>query len=100
MNVCVSPFVPAFVLLTRGRSAFSGSLGLVAPRLGAAVIAMVSYTLAIWAFTQGSMGRAAVLRETSVLFAAIMGSVFLKEPFGTRRFLSALLILAGFAIWP
>jgi drug/metabolite transporter (DMT)-like permease len=41
-----------------------------------------------------------VLRETSVLFAAILGSVVLKEPFGARRIFSACLILAGFALWP
>jgi drug/metabolite transporter (DMT)-like permease len=69
-------------------------------RMGAALLAMTSYSIAVWALSRGSIGRVAVLRETSVLFAAILGSVVLKEPFGKRRVLSALLILAGFALWP
>ncbi len=70
------------------------------PRLAAAAVALSSYGIAVWAFSQGSIGRVAVLRETSVLFAAILGAVVLKEPFGTRRILSAIVILLGFAIWP
>lgn len=100
MNVCTAPALPLFVLAIRGREAFRGGLTAVGPRFGAALVAVSSYSIAVWAFSQGSLGRIAVLRETSVLFAAIMGSVLLKEPFGRRRVLSALLILAGFAIWP
>ena len=70
------------------------------PRIAAATLAMASYGIAVWAFSHGSMGRVAVLRETSVLFAAILGSVVLKEPFGRRRILSAIVILLGFALWP
>jgi drug/metabolite transporter (DMT)-like permease len=70
------------------------------PRLGAALVAMTSYSIAVWAFSHGSIGRVAVLRETSVLFAAVLGSVVLKEPFGAKRILSAVVILGGFALWP
>jgi len=100
MNTCAAPFLPAYVIATRrgeiARAGFSG----IGPKIAAAVVAMVSYGIAVWAFSQGSMGRMAVLRETSVLFAAILGSVVLKEPFGARRIFSACLILAGFALWP
>ncbi len=100
MNICTAPFLPAYVLFTRRAAALRMSPGDLAPRLGAALVASVSYGIAIWALAHGSIGRVAVLRETSVLFAAILGSVVLKEPFGGRRFVSALVILAGFALWP
>lgn len=100
MNLCTAPALPLFVLAMRRHAAFHGGLSAMGPRIGAALVAMASYSIAVWAFSQGSLGRIAVLRETSVLFAAIMGSVLLKEPFGRRRVLSAIVILAGFALWP
>ncbi len=100
MNTLAAPFLPAYVLMTRRGEIAKTGLAEIGPRLAAAVVAMASYGIAVWAFSHGSMGRVAVLRETSVLFAAILGSVVLKEPFGTRRILSAALIMAGFALWP
>ena len=100
MNLCAAPFVPLYVLLRRGPSAFTVAGPALRSRLGAATLAFISYGIAIWAFSNGSMGRVAVLRETSVLFAAILGTLVLKEPFGRRRIVSALVILSGFALWP
>ena len=40
------------------------------------------------------VGEAAVLRETSVIFAAAIGWIFLRESVGMRRF--ALMILIAF----
>jgi len=100
MNTCAAPFLPAFVLATRGAEIRRTGLRDIGPKIAAAAVAMASYGIAVWAFSQGHMGRIAVLRETSVLFAAILGAVVLKEPFGARRIFSAGLILAGFALWP
>jgi drug/metabolite transporter (DMT)-like permease len=38
------------------------------------------------------------LRETSVLIAAAIGSLFLKESFGRRRIAAAAVIVAGAAL--
>jgi drug/metabolite transporter (DMT)-like permease len=100
MNTCAAPFLPAYVLATRRAEIARAGFTAIGPKIAAAVVAMASYGIAVWAFSQGSMGRIAVLRETSVLFAAVLGSVVLKEPFGARRIFSACLILAGFALWP
>ena len=100
MNLCAAPFLPLYMLATRGRAAFARGGPLMNQRITAAIVAMASYGIAVWALSQGSMGRIAVLRETSVLFAAVLGSVVLKEPFGGRRIASATLIVVGFALWP
>jgi drug/metabolite transporter (DMT)-like permease len=100
MNICTGVLLPVYILATRRRGGPESGVRSIGPRLLAAAVSATSYGIAVWAFSQGSIGRAAVLRETSVLFAAILGSVLLKEPFGTRRILSALVILAGFALWP
>jgi drug/metabolite transporter (DMT)-like permease len=57
--------------------------------------AFVGYALVVWAMTQTSIGAVAALRESSVVFAALIGVVFLGEPFRHARAAAALLILAG-----
>ena len=44
-----------------------------------------SYSIALWAMTQAPVATVAALREVSVLFAALLGAVFLKESFGLQR---------------
>jgi len=65
--------------------------------LGGALSAL-SYGIALWAMTKAPIGVVAALRETSVLFAILMGAVFLKEPLGVVRVVAALLIVAGIAM--
>ncbi len=54
-----------------------------------------SYGIALWAMTQAPVALVAVLRETSVVFAAALGALFLKEPFTPRRVGATLVVLAG-----
>jgi drug/metabolite transporter (DMT)-like permease len=65
--------------------------------LGGGLSAM-SYGIALWAMTKAPIGVVAALRETSVLFAILLGAVFLKERLGPARVLAALLIVAGIAM--
>ena len=62
---------------------------------GAAVASLGSYGIALWAMTRAPVATVAALRETSVLFAALLGAWFLKEPFTGRRILGVLTIAAG-----
>ena len=57
--------------------------------------AFMCYGLVVWAMTRASIGSVAALRECSVVFAAIIGVVFLGEPFRSARAGAALLILGG-----
>lgn len=56
-----------------------------------------SYGIALWAMTQAPVAVVAALREVSVLFAALLGTWFLKENFGLRRATGTLLIVGGVA---
>ena len=56
-----------------------------------------SYGIALWAMTQAPVATVAALREVSVLFAALLGALLLKEAFGLRRGVGTLLILGGVA---
>jgi phosphonate utilization associated putative membrane protein len=60
-----------------------------------AVASLGSYGIALWAMTRAPVATVAALRETSVLFAALLGSWLLKEVFTLRRALGTAAIVAG-----
>ena len=55
----------------------------------------VSYGAALWAFTLTEAANVTAIRETSVVFGAIFGAVFLKEAFGPRRIAAASVMAVG-----
>lgn len=68
-------------------------------RAGASgMVAIVSYGLILWALTLGTFAHVMALREASVLFAAVMGTLVLREPFGLRRVAAAAAIVAGLIV--
>lgn len=56
---------------------------------------LASYAIALWAMTRAPVALVAALRETSVLFAAVIGALLLREPFGWQRAAGTLVIVAG-----
>ncbi|MSP47872.1 MAG: EamA family transporter [Alphaproteobacteria bacterium] len=59
------------------------------------IIATLGYGIAIWALSLGAMAHVAAIRETSVLFATLMGTFLLGESFGRRRIAAAALVVVG-----
>ena len=57
-----------------------------------------SYGVAIWAMTLAPIAIVAALRETSVLFGAVIAIVVLKEPLRANRVFAAMLIVAGLVL--
>lgn len=64
---------------------------------GAAMM-LGAYTIVVFALTLAPMAQVAALRECSVIFAAILGTMFLHEPFGARRIAAAVVVAGGIAI--
>jgi signal transduction histidine kinase len=62
------------------------------------VLQLGSYGIAIWAMTVAPIGMVAALRETSVLFGALIAIVFLKEPLRASRVAAAVMIVAGLTL--
>lgn len=54
-----------------------------------------AYGISIFAMSQGGLASVSSLRETSVIFAAIMSSLLLKERFRHRRYVSVVLVATG-----
>jgi phosphonate utilization associated putative membrane protein len=60
-----------------------------------AAASLGSYGIALWAMTRAPVAVVAALRETSVLFAAVLGTWLLKEAFTVRRATGTAVIVAG-----
>ena len=59
------------------------------------IVSLLAYTAVIWAASVSPMGPVSAMRETSVVFAALMGWAFLGEPLTKRRLMSAVLVALG-----
>ena len=65
--------------------------------LAGGVLQVAAYWIVVWAMAFAPMAMVSGLRETSVLFAALISTFVLKEGFGVWRFISASLITLGLA---
>jgi drug/metabolite transporter (DMT)-like permease len=54
-----------------------------------------AYGIALWAMTKAPIALVGAMRETSVLFAAVIGVVFLGEPLLKLRVIAGVLVLFG-----
>lgn len=98
LNFVEGPWLLLFALMRRPAAVFAylrrgwwrGAAG--------GAIASLGYGIAIWALSQGPMAHVAALRETSVLFGALMGTLLLGEPFGLRRVAAAAVIVSGLVL--
>ncbi len=86
------------ILGLRGRAAVAAfsrgwRLGLIG-----GLAAFLGYAIVIWAMTRAPIAAVAALRETSVVFATIIGVVALREPFHAQRAIAVLVILAGIVL--
>lgn len=69
-------------------------------KTGAALglISSTNFCIVLWALSFAAMGPVAAVRETSVVFAALIGAIFMGESFGLRRVAAAIVIAAGIVL--
>ncbi len=63
--------------------------------LGGSCCSLGAYSITLWAMTRAPVASVAALRETSVLFATLLGVLLLKERFRLQRALGAGAVVAG-----
>lgn len=83
------------VLALRGRIALRAVSDHLGTALAGGTMQVGLYWIIILALTLAPMAMVSALRETSVLFAAILSTFLLKEGFGVWRFISAAMVTAG-----
>ena len=88
--------VPAWALARRRHVLLSGtSRRVLWSGLLAGGLSVLAYGLVLWAQTRGDLAPIAALRETSVIFGAVIGTVVFHEPFGRWRIAATLLVVVG-----
>ncbi|SHE84268.1 EamA-like transporter family protein [Loktanella atrilutea] len=93
--IAAAVFYVPVILALRGRT--------VVPRAGrvwgiglvAGACSFMAYGIVVWAMTQAPIALVAALRETSILFAVIIGWRVFGEAMGRQKAAAALLIVAG-----
>ena len=88
----------AYALVRRGPGVFAESGGRWRVSLAGGTMQVLSYGVANWAMTLAPIALVAALRETSVLFGALIAIVILKEPLRPTRVVAAVLIAAGLVV--
>jgi drug/metabolite transporter (DMT)-like permease len=66
--------------------------------LAGGTLMLLAYTIVVHAMTLAPMAQISALRESSVIFAAILGVILLKEPFGARRIVASTVVAAGIVL--
>ena len=90
------PFL-AWVAARRGSVAVRYVRASAARGLIGGACSLAAYGIVLWAMTLAPVAAVAALRETSVLFAALMGTLWLKERFGLPRLAGAVSVVLGIA---
>jgi drug/metabolite transporter (DMT)-like permease len=93
----VPPLV-AVALATRGRAALAHARTRWARAAAGGALTVTSYALALWAMTRAPIAAVAALRETSVVFATMLGTWRLGEPLGPARLAAACAVALGIAL--
>lgn len=88
----------AIGVATRGREVPAHVLRHAPRVIAGALCTLGAYAIVLWAMTRAPVGLVAVLRETSVLFAAAIGALFLGERFTRRRLVATGAVLAGLLV--
>ena len=66
--------------------------------VAAGALSVLSFGAALYAFSLMETAKVSALRETAVVFAALMGSAWLGEAFGGRRIAAAVALAAGLVL--
>ena len=87
--------VPMFALVRRRDVLLKQPRRILLAGLAAGALSVLAYGLVLWAQTRGALAPIAALRETSVIFGAIIGMLVFREPFGRTRVAATVLVVAG-----
>lgn len=93
--VLYGAFLPAAFLALRRRLMVDFRAPDTWKAFGGGLVAMVAYGVVVAAFALGPAGPITALRETSVVFAVLIGWMFLGEALSARRIFACLIVAAG-----
>jgi drug/metabolite transporter (DMT)-like permease len=96
--VGIALVLPPYALWRDGRKMIPAMQRYWLRGLTGGALQVIAYGVVLWAMTLAPIAIVASLRETSVLFGAILAVTVLKEPLRAIRIVAALLILCGLVL--
>jgi drug/metabolite transporter (DMT)-like permease len=87
--------VPMFALVRRRNVLLKQPPRILLSGLAAGALSVLAYGLVLWAQTRGALAPIAALRETSVIFGAVIGALAFREPFGRTRVVATVIVVTG-----
>jgi len=91
--------MPVLFVAMRGFSALWASMQTAPMAVGSSLVgglvSVAAYGIVIWALQSGAMGAVSALRETSVVFAMLIGRICLQEAVSGKRWLACVIVAAG-----
>lgn len=87
--------LPIWFVCDRGWRAFRTTRREAGKAAAGGLISFGAYGVVVWALQLGAMGSISALRETSVVFAALLGRLFLGETLTPRRLVACGVIAVG-----
>lgn len=98
LNIMTGIALCTAVIFLRGTGAAVAALHQWKIGLAGGVLMFGAYAIVIFALSRAPIAAVAALRETGVIFAAIIGAAVLNEPFGGKRIAAAMVVTAGVAL--
>jgi len=98
LMVLESLCVPMFAAVRRRDVLLKQPKRILLAGLAAGALSVLAYGLVLWAQTRGALAPIAALRETSVIFGAIIGTLIFREPFGRTRIAATVLVATGIVL--
>ena len=84
-----------YVYLTKKEDLFSLKIKDLILILSATIVSFSAYAIIIWSMKYEPFGIVASMRESSIIFAPLLGLIFLKEKISSIRIISSILFFLG-----
>ncbi|MFG2621218.1 EamA family transporter [Streptomyces sp. NPDC048507] len=96
--LCQGLVLPLIAWGLRGPALLTTLRPLYGRGLAGGLLSLLAYGLVVWAQSRGDLATIAALRETSIVFGALIGAVVFRERLGHRRITASVTVLAGIAL--
>ncbi|MFF8381505.1 EamA family transporter [Streptomyces sp. NPDC015661] len=96
--LCQGLVLPLVAWARRGPALLATLRPLYGRGLAGGLLSLLAYGLVVWAQSRGDLSTIAALRETSIVFGALIGAMVFRERLGHRRITASVAVLAGIAV--
>lgn len=95
MFLLQGPAVPLLAFMIRGRALLTQARPSLRTGLAGGLLSLIAYGMVLWAQAHGTLAPIAALRESSIIFGAVIGAVVFRESLGRGRIVASVIVVAG-----